>query len=348
MILESSSESLLQNNAIAVQNSYAIPLPRAGAMIPDLTAREKRRERTRVEATGIAVLEAMMRYRYREDYSEQDSKHMSNDSDGPSLAKRSGELVLYGIFIFVDAIEIWPHTRLAAVVLAFVGFVALLAIDGGFSRPQNMMFVGSAAIVCVAAYFLVPEPLLPEIEIIGSLQPGNDADPANVCTGGVPMPPDSWKTFVGNTIIYLGKTADLPVLGIGRCKLLAIHRDEGGLSVTANLFDANGRLTAVIKNNEFRALLGDGSHIERGHDLAQISVIDKTGKEILYVRYLNKASVRVRGQFGCPGHSVIPVKDNEPIPNVIMQGTCFKAPDGLNFGIGGAFFAVDPPLQPVK
>lgn len=269
---------------------------------------------------------------------------MSNDNVKPSIRKRIGEFSILGLYLIIDAAEIWPRSHWLALVVALIGIVALLLLDGGFSTKRIIVISGAIAVAFTVIYFVAPESETPETEVIGTLQPGSDDDPPNTCERGnpsPPMPPDAWKIFVGNTVISIGKTNEIPLIAVGKCKVLTIHRDDSGLSINADLFDSEGRLIASIKNNQFHALSGQHSRVERGHDLTNVKVTDGSGREILFVRYLNRSAVRVRGIFGCPGHTLVPVKDNEPLPNIITGFSCIRAPEGMK--IGWAFFAMDPP-----
>jgi uncharacterized protein (DUF983 family) len=240
-------------------------------------------------------------------------------------------LIIYGFFVFVDAHEIWPWSRFVAVSVGILVTVALLYLEAVVTAAISFRsFLVSSVIIFIAGaliYFVAGPAEVPEVEMIGTLQPGSDTDPPNKCP--VPTSNDSWKTIVGNTAIQWAEPLEIRLIKIGKCHVVTIKRDSAGVSVAADLFDSTGRLIAAIKNNEFHALSGEHSRIRRDHDLSTLTVLNGKGQEILHVRYINRATVRVRGIFGCPGHPLVAIKDGEPVPGVMVgSGVCFDVAKG--------------------
>jgi hypothetical protein len=263
---------------------------------------------------------------------------MNNNNSSPSIGKRIGEFLILALYLAVDAFEIWHRSHLGALFAAFVGVVALLLLDGRFSRRKIIVFAGTVAAACLAIYFVVPaEPAPPEIEVVGTLRPGNDGSVPDRCAAATD--PEAWRLLIGTSAAQFVGPIDYPLLVVGNCPVLTINRDATGISVTADLFDDTGHLVASIKNNEFHALSGATSKIERDHDLSKLIVMAEGSREILFVHYMNKSTVRVRGVFGCPGHATIEVKDNAPLPGVYMApGVCINVTRGARFTKG--FFVV--------
>jgi hypothetical protein len=61
---------------------------------------------------------------------------MSHDHSKPSIGKRIGEVLILGLYLAVDAFEVWPHSRVFALVSVPIGVAALLLLDGGFSTKR--------------------------------------------------------------------------------------------------------------------------------------------------------------------------------------------------------------------
>jgi hypothetical protein len=99
-------------------------------------------------------------------------------------------------------------------------------------------------------------------------------------------------------------------LMIGEQPLLTISRDDKGLSIAADLFDTDGRHLATIQNSEFRVINGADTWVERENDLSKLIVMAGDPRELLFVHYLNKSTVRVRGVFSYPGHMTVVIRDN--------------------------------------
>jgi hypothetical protein len=141
--------------------------------------------------------------------------------------------------------------------------------------------------------------------------------------------------------VQFNEPLEVTILQIAQCRALIVKHDDSGLTINTDLFDNNGNLVAVIKNDELHALPWSGAYLEHRNDLSTLVIMKRDPEELLNVRYLNRRTVRIRGQFGCPGHPVVPVKDGEPVPHFIFgAGACMNMMKGTR--ITGAVFAVDP------
>lgn len=265
-----------------------------------------------------------------------------------NIGKRIGEFIVLAIYLAVDAFDIWPRSHLGCLVIAVLGLIGLLLLDGGFSGKSIVIIGAAATVASIAIFFIVPtigarpddQPIAqdrhaPEVEVIGTLQPNAEPTPSNRCPAATS--PDAWKIMFGDSAVQFAEPVEVPLLKVGSCHVLTINRETSGILVTADLFDARGRLVAALKNNEFHALSGERSRVERDHSLSKLIIQNADGAEILYVDYMNKSTVRVRGIFGCPGHSLIAIKDNEPIPGFFMHGNCTNVLKGVH--ITDAFMA---------
>ena len=253
-----------------------------------------------------------------------------------TIGKRIGEALILGVFLVVDVIDQWPKSHFTCLLLAVFGITGLVLLDGLFEKElpikRTLLTASITTAACTIIYFTAPylaeSPR--ETEVIGTLLPGSDPDPKNTCPNTTS--PDAWKIMIGTAAYQFAEPIDFPFLAVGKCAVLSITKATNGVSVAADLFDARGRLIANIKNNEFHALSGDHSRVERDHDLSKLIVLDGNGAEILYVHYMNRSTVRVRGVFGCPGYSMLTIKDNEPVPGIRMtDGVCGNVLKGVKF-----------------
>jgi hypothetical protein len=289
----------------------------------------------------------------RDKNSEQHSKYKWRDHKPTKLTIALAGVVIYMFFISADAHEFWPSWPLFAVTSGVLVSIAALYLEAFVIEgiTFDYFLIGSA--ICVVAgvlvYVFVPRnaplvppqivvnvsppppasPPQPDVEVIGTLQPGNELAPAGACAAN-PADPNSWVLLIGTAGIIFNGPIDFPFLTVGNCPVLTISRDSSGVSVSADLFDDGGRLIATIKNNEFHAISGTSTRVERDHDLSKL-VIMQGQQELLFVNYLNKSTVRVRGVFGCPGHHTVPVRDNQPVPGFHMGG-CATIAKGVHMG----------------
>ena len=180
----------------------------------------------------------------------------------------------------------------------------------------------------MGVYWVVGPNVVPDVEVIGTLQPGNDATPRNACGSTMPLlgvggssllPPDALKILVGSNPYV--SSSKITAIEIGRCSVLTMERTATGINVGAELYGANGQLIARIVNNEFHAISGANSRIERQNDLSTLVVKDGKGIELLYVRYLNRTTIRARGIFGCPDHQPVAFTDEGQVG--ASRNACF-------------------------
>jgi hypothetical protein len=110
----------------------------------------------------------------------------------------------------------------------------------------------------------------------------------------------------------------------GSCFHFGSNRD-GNIAVSLKILDKNSDLVTSIDRNEFNianhALL---THKPRP-DKSTLVVFDEQGNEALYVRYLNKSAIYIRGNMYLGGR-----RWNIDIPG---QGTCFGG-FGVDMQIG--------------
>ena len=197
-------------------------------------------------------------------------------------------------------------------------------------------------------YAIVGGVRVPEVEITGLLEPGNDPTPPNGCDPrpNLPpemrLPPDALKVLIGDNGIAHSGMGRFTALRIGQCDVLGMERTSAGIGVYADLFDADGRHIAAVTNNALHVLTGETISMSRRGDLSTL-VVTKAGwpwwiswllgngdAELLYVHYLNPTTVQARGIFGCSMHKLITVTDGQPVPGIFMHHGCLAARIGIS------------------
>ncbi len=229
--------------------------------------------------------------------------------------KRIGEGIILAVFLFTDVWGFWHDHRFICLSLACLSVLALLLYDGAASRNQIAVLVVLCVLGSGVLYVFVPSDPGLDVEVIGTLQASNETAPPTACgsslslTGaGGPrvLPPDTLKILIGsNAYVSSPGISKITAIKIGSCDVLTMEKTQTGINVGAELYDADGRLIARIANNEFHAISGAHSHVERQNNLSTLIVKDADDAELLYVHYLNPTTVRARGVFGCPGHAPV-------------------------------------------
>jgi hypothetical protein len=253
--------------------------------------------------------------------------------------RRLAEALVLILSFFFAAQTLWPEYHGGAIISGAVGIAAVLAIE----LPLRRWAVATLAITVISAaiYWIVGPARVKNVVISGALHAGDQEK--NHCESGMlgqanPKPQHWLSVLIGTNAIAIANAQFLPVLAIGNCTVFSVAHSPDGLAIYAKLYDEKGKLIAVVEDNKYQAINGDESSVAPTVDLTEFTILNRREEEIFHVRYLNRNSVQVRGVFGCPGHALVPIKDNEPIPGVFMGGVCFSAPVGL--GVGKAFFGV--------
>jgi hypothetical protein len=98
--------------------------------------------------------------------------------------------------------------------------------------------------------------------------------------------------------------------------------NENGLSINSIIYDSDGNLVGTVKNNGYSVNVESKYVTEVTGDLSTLIVHEKTsGRELLYVKFLNPAAIRVRGLFYCPVMDInkhlqvlsLPIVDDKPL-----------------------------------
>jgi hypothetical protein len=139
----------------------------------------------------------------------------------------------------------------------------------------------------------------------GALRPSALAAPPNPCLRGRP-PTESDPAFIffGSNAAPVPKNKPLDIVGVDHGPMLvsgAIASD-GTLSLNAEVYDQQGILLAEVENGQPDFV---GNVCASRPDLSTLVVQDFHKNELLYVHYLNRNTIMIRGSFFYPG--TIPV-----------------------------------------
>ena len=100
-------------------------------------------------------------------------------------------------------------------------------------------------------------------------------------------------------------------LQLGACSVLSLQTSANGAAIDAEIYDDRGNLLGNINNNKLTISSDKGLTIERSGDLSTIIVHDDKDRELIYVRYLNKTTFKIRGIFTCPTPTLRTVSFND-------------------------------------
>jgi hypothetical protein len=250
------------------------------------------------------------------------NKNNNNQNDN----QRTHHLIYEGFAVIgavATFVSIWPNSHLHALFLlaAALSLVSTYEIINS-GRPKHFISLATASFFWAAflAYKAIGPNSIPNIEVVGSLQPGNDPTPPNACDNPnvgahledappVSHPPFALTIMIGGNVVARTHPGKFEALRIGQCSIISMEQNEKGIWVDADLNDETGKLIARITNNELHVMTGGRVFLNR-EDLSTLTIKNDQNDELLYVHYLNRGVVQVGGTFGCPGHVPVTVKEN--------------------------------------
>lgn len=225
------------------------------------------------------------------------------------------------VALFARGVSI-PTTRDAS--LLAIGYALVLAVGyelsaRGLEFDRVVRIVGGLAVALGLAWsvwhFLVPSPREPD----GALLPANEPTPASLCRA---VPGEMVVAFGTNRVMVQGSGSFTPFYA-GSCPGPMLTRTTRGLMVTAFGYTWTEDIAYGIRDNRLQTEPLPGLHFRRP-DPHTLVLVDRFEQEIVYVRYLNRNAVRLRGRFLC----------GEEPQTVIAQDQVLV--DG--FRIGGVMF----------
>lgn len=214
---------------------------------------------------------------------------------------------------------------LASLALCAAYFVWLIEAD----RPQVMRIV-LGIVVGVIALIGTAEALSwvrskeqaqlrnEEVNLRGWLLPGTDPLPKTACTPDPNMQQGDWLfvTVAGGGVFTISKQK-IVVLTIGDHPTIIMERGPSGLMLDVDMFNENGKRAVLIEQNDWRAIPGRFSYLKRP-DPHTLVVYGENDREMLWVRYMNSKTVKIKGVFH---------KMGETMPIIISDDTISMSPN---------------------
>jgi hypothetical protein len=207
-----------------------------------------------------------------------------------------------------------------------VGLVAALCLPLGLelsrrgADPDQLIqrvggpFLGFC-LVMLGWHFLVPPPPTPS----GALRPADEPSPSTTCAA---QPGDLVMAFGSDRVIGRGNGPFTPFASAS-CSGPRITRTARGLMVNAFGYDWYNDIAYGIRDNAITDLWAPGLHARRP-DPHTILVLDRFEHEVLYIRYLNRDAVRIRGRFLCGEEAQSVIADNRIlVGGVRISGVMF-------------------------
>jgi hypothetical protein len=164
--------------------------------------------------------------------------------------------------------DVWPGYALGAMI------VFIVTIMGGY---------------CIWAYLQPPPPT-------GPLLAARDPMPGSACRELL-QPGDLVMRFATDRVIGRG-TGPFAPFAVDSCPVIKLLRKDGGLMVQAVGYDWTNDVAFMVKDNVYEPMEPLQLRVLRP-DISTYILLDRFEQEVLYVRYLNRNAVRIRGRFLC-------------------------------------------------
>lgn len=245
--------------------------------------------------------------------------------------KSIAEGIVLSLYFWWDAHAIWPDSHSQALLAGVVGISAVLLIELSWTR----WIVATSALGIIAIiFYLIVGPTPPPAPWRGWLQPASEPSPPNACDK-MPLGDDAITVIVGSSAYkvntnFLNQARDkripLVPLAISSCPALSVNIGPNGARVNSTMYGADGSLLGQITDNGYDIPKSDALVVEHTGDLSTLIVHNLAGEELLYVRYLNPHTIRLRGKFSCPakpGVSVT-VTNDAILPFTGLRGICTR------------------------
>jgi hypothetical protein len=157
----------------------------------------------------------------------------------------------------------------------------------------------------------------------GALIAAADPTPPNACDSHANrIPPDTIKVLLGDNVFGISNYGRYSILRIDDCEAVSLERTRNGIFFNAQLQDDDDNQVVRIVKNKIEALSGSNYHSAQSTDRASITVMNKNGIELFYARFLNPATIVVRGFLGCSHRQSIVAEDGMSVPGIFISKSC--------------------------
>lgn len=225
---------------------------------------------------------------------------------------------LLALAIFHNSI-VTPETR----GVALLGFATVLGVAVGYELTARNMPVDAVLFIVMAIpaltgtgyalwkyFFTPPEPHGP---LVAAGEP-----PLLLACREKPGPDDLVMALGTNRVIGRGRGPFSPFLA-NACSAIKLTERDGGLVVEGFGYDWNNDIAYGIRDNRLAFAMVAGLHARRP-DPSTFVLLDRFDQEVVYVRYLNRNAVRIRGRFLCGESPQIVIRDERTLVGGVRIG----------------------------
>jgi hypothetical protein len=243
----------------------------------------------------------------REGHNQQPDNDTAHKRD-ETIRKRIGEALILTVYVVFDFRDEWPKNHISALILGVIAISSILLIE---LRWKKWAVVTIVLVITAAIILRLSPPVLPEeTDYHGWLLPANDPVPKTACT---PQGDDAhnmgwfFVTLAGGGVYT--HTDKLDAITIGDHPTIRMERGPQGLLVDVDMLNANGALLVRIEKNEWRVIPTQAAYVRRP-DRSTLVAYDLSGREMLWLRYMNPGLIKIRGTF---------YKVGDPTPIVVSD-----------------------------
>jgi hypothetical protein len=204
---------------------------------------------------------------------------------------------------------------IAGALAVITGVVAGMLFSMGHRDAGLWSTCATILLVVVGTFCWVQDRLWKPSDI---LLPANEATPNLNIPPGRPsgVPEEAVTVAKGEMIIFVGDFAvstaesSFVVLNLYGKDLLKITKIRNGISVSADIWDEDGKIFATIEKNKFRVNPNKTIPLIRP-DPHTLIVEDERKVRVLSVRFLNPSTVKIAGIFRAGGRYPVIVGEND-------------------------------------
>jgi hypothetical protein len=225
-----------------------------------------------------------------------------------------GVTVLGGV---IAAAGFWKDSHLIAL-LILATFIVLASIYEmhvrGWSIRAIIWFFALCYSLAWIVYQIVGPNLPEETDREVYLMPGNKPSPFSACAAGAGSnkPPNGSIAFlVGSNEFWSTHEGEYNVITIDGKPIVTMKKSEEGLLFSVDMFNTEKKIVAKIRNNKSILTPKNYSYKDRSADRSTLTLHDDYDREILYVEYLNRSAVLLKGVFTGHSGTTIAVDDNQ-------------------------------------
>jgi len=93
---------------------------------------------------------------------------------------------------------------------------------------------------------------------------------------------------------------------------------SGAIAISADIYDADKKLIARLKNNQFVVNPNKVSSMPLRPDQSTLIILDEQGREVLKARYLNAHAFKITGILTIPETGNVVNLDHLPFDNICL------------------------------